>query len=266
MPRVNDLNQVFNSPTSHIELPSEKLPGNFPILDEDDRTIVRFYSKYRLWMFDYAEIFTKGTKIEKIDPPNLNQIKQDSGFAVLTLLNSYFDVIGQLCGKDSDAIDNMYRKHKPDAKKWRPWDEATEQGQPDANDNKPTPPCRIWYGLTFVFREHHRKHRIYITRRRDWLQVCEIFYLQTRNGIAHIGFPGGILIFGPEENRLPNSYKQPLNWGRYKDKLTIAINWVRWYEHLSNHFYDYILRLRSPITYDDKRLRKMFLSRVNYVK
>jgi hypothetical protein len=250
---------LISAVVSKIDLKPENLPGGFPIKGRNDRKIVQFYNRYNLWVFDYANVLATGSGLDRLDEAHRANLTGNAGFAVLTLLNAYFDTIGQLSGKDTEdcfAAKDKNGKLKPKPN-WAAW---------DAGGTKPTSEQCIWFGLTFVFREHLQQIGVNPATDVTWAEACQIFYKQSRSGIAHIGFPGGTIIFIPQSEHTESKYHQPLTWGNYKKKPTIAINWIEWSNFIRKHFDDYILRLRTATRKSpDWDLRKRFLTRIDRI-
>ncbi len=257
---VADLNQVISDVVTSPDPDPNQLPGNFPILDAADRKIVSFYSRYNLWIFDYAETLAMGARLHTLDTDTRHSITGNAGFAVLTLLNSYFDTLGRLCGNDTDDI---YVSLKG-GKSWKLWDKTP------THKKRPSVEQCIWYGINEVFSAHLEQQGIDPVTDTLWHQVCDHLYQQTRNGIAHIGFPGGTIIFVPQPEHTQAEYHQPLLWGDYDGQFTIAINWIAWHKYLRNHFETYIFRLRNAYfvnhRHPDWQLRKRFLKRIDRLR
>lgn len=221
MPRINDLDTrypaLITSPLSKL---LENLPGGFALRenDEDDRKICDFYARYKFWIFDQA------LGLLEADDPH---IRADSGFAVITLLTPYFDVLGRLRGT---------------SQKYTDWDSGKTKTEPGSE-------VRIKDGLTFVFEEleHHP----------DKDHVCNMFYGKFRTGVAHVGFPGKVI--------LDNDFEYPLGWGDPHKTEKICVSPIKFYHHVVENFEAYTLRIRDPKNQDDQDLRNLFLKRIDTV-
>jgi len=248
--------------TTHVDLPTERLPGGIPIdpNKKGDREIVYFYSNYRRWILDYAETLINGKGIKKFEDSemvgNTPKFVNDAGFAFLAVVNGYFDMIGQLCGSDGDQYDCYRQRNSGKFQKvaihgkynWSKWDKP-----PDKKDYKPQTDRCVWYGLTFVFSSDLDARKWNPKTNIVWARFCDSFYRYTRNPIAHTTFPSKLFI---TRDPIPIWDFQKLN-----NRRVLAINLCLWYEKISGHFYEYTRRIRFPKTKEDKELRRRFLKR-----
>lgn len=272
-------------------VPLEKCPDIEPIQADQprDSEIAHFYCNYRYWILNYAETLVEGTGIKEYEDPTrvyagkdntgenrfVSLLVNDAGYAFMALVNSYFDMIGQLCGSDGDSYD-CYRKWKKivdpnnpqkrpyyrfltfketsslHSKTWASWDKGGD---------KPPVNRRVWYGLTTVLYDEYEKFNNKSRKPQtnmDWAKFCHSFFKNARNPVAHTAFPGRLLITRTES---------PIPWDMAKigNRNVLLINVKGWYMRISDHFQQYIYRIRFPgIKFpekDDKELRRRFLKR-----
>jgi hypothetical protein len=204
--------------TPREKFPPEQLPGGDPQPDHSDEIIVDFYCRYQFWLINFARILAEFPD---------EQIATDSGFAVLTLIIVYFDLMGKLVGEGET---------------WDLWEGG--KTEPSTND-------RTKASLPFVF-EELRNHP-------DEEKVCNLFNSQARNGIAHAGFPNGMLLDLKSENALA--------WGDYfQQQFVLVVNPLLFFRDIQKHLYDYVFRLRVPQNPEDIKLRLKFLRRIHKIR
>jgi len=165
-------------------------PGGFASLTVDEK-IDAFYQRYTVWVLSYAK--------------RLLDVS-DSGFAVLLLLNPYFEMIAcRLQGVP--ASDRRDRKRGySSGKQWKT-------------------------GLQEVFPE--------IKTSGKGEDTCKQLYLSVRNELAHYGFiskPVG----------LSEDYKDAITFGEPGQAVEISINPRAWCARICDHFDQYIAQLKDP--------------------
>src|SRR5690349_10932858 len=134
--------------TTYFPLPPDKLPGKVAVRADEpyDDVICQFYGNYRGWILNYAEALSSGHGIIEATPGFI----RDAGYAFLALVNSYFDMIGLLCGSDGDEYDcyrqwnsgkNAFENANDPDRNWTKWDNP-----PDNKKNyKPLVARRVAY-------------------------------------------------------------------------------------------------------------------------
>jgi len=156
-----------------------------------DEKIDAFYQRYTVWVLSYAK--------RLLDDP-------DSGFAVLLLLNSYFEMIAcRLEGVPASVRRDRKSGYNP-GEHWKA-------------------------GLQEVFPE--------IERLGNGEDTCKQLYLSVRNELAHDGFiskPVG----------LSEDYRDAITFGEPGQAVEISINPRGWCARICDHFDQYIAQLKDP--------------------